>query len=102
MSDKITNNITLDLNDDGKGAFYFENNGERIGEMVISTDKSNLTVYHTEVSPEMEGKGIARSMVDTMTDYARDHHLKVVPLCPYVHAQFKRHPELYNDIWKKD
>lgn len=95
------NNIRLDLNEKGKGAFYYENNGEQIGEMLISTDKDNLTVYHTEVNPEMEGKGIAKSMLDAMTDYAREHHLKVVPLCPYVHAQFKRHPELYNDVWKK-
>jgi len=26
--------------------------------------------------------------------------MQVVVFCPYVLAQFKRHPEMYNDIWK--
>ena len=36
-----------------------------------------------------------------MVDYARKHDLKVIPLCPYVHAQFKRHPDEYADVWNK-
>jgi predicted GNAT family acetyltransferase len=36
-----------------------------------------------------------------MAAYARGHHLKVIPLCPFVNAQFKRHPEEYADIWEK-
>lgn len=36
-----------------------------------------------------------------MSDYAREHELKVIPLCFYVYAQFKRHPEQYAGIWKK-
>ncbi|HEU4902844.1 MAG TPA: N-acetyltransferase [Flavisolibacter sp.] len=38
----------------------------------------------------------------TMVDYARKNGLKVIPLCPYVHAQFKRHPADYADVWKPD
>jgi predicted GNAT family acetyltransferase len=36
-----------------------------------------------------------------MVDYARGNHLKVIALCPFVHAQFARHPHDYEDIWKK-
>ncbi|HET8752851.1 MAG TPA: N-acetyltransferase, partial [Salinimicrobium sp.] len=33
--------------------------------------------------------------------YARNNDLKVIPLCPYVYAQFKKHPDEFSDIWKK-
>jgi uncharacterized protein len=36
-----------------------------------------------------------------MTNYARSHRLQVIPLCPYVHAQFKRHPDEYADLWRE-
>ena len=56
-------------------------------------------MYHTEVSETYEGKGLAKKMMLTMVDYARKNNLKVFALCPYVFAQFKRHPEEFADIW---
>jgi uncharacterized protein len=72
-----------------------------MGEMVVSITGSNLTVFHTEVSTKAEGKGYAKKLLNEMADYARKNNLKVIPLCPYVHAQFKRHPLEYADIWNK-
>jgi len=54
---------------------------------------------HTEVDPAHEGKGIAHQLLDAMVAYARENKLQVVPLCPFVLAQFRRHPELYADLW---
>jgi predicted GNAT family acetyltransferase len=61
-----------------------------------------MTVLHTEVAKELEGKGIAARILDRMAAYARENKLAVVPRCAYVNVQFRRHPEKYNDIWKKD
>jgi predicted GNAT family acetyltransferase len=54
------------------------------------------------VSPKAEGKGFAKMLLEAMVDYVRKHDMKVIPLCPYVHLQFRRHPEQYADIWLKD
>lgn len=94
--------VKLTLDDNNRGAFSIIEEGEQIGEMVISISGQNLTVYHTEVSPKGEGKGLAKEMLAAMVDYAREHSLKVIPLCPFVHGQFKRHPEAYTDIWNKE
>jgi predicted GNAT family acetyltransferase len=93
--------VKLKLDNRRRGAFYVENEGKQVGEMVIGISETALTVYHTEVDPEMEGKGLARQMLDAMVSYARQEHLQVVPLCEYVHLQFRRHPDEFADVWKK-
>jgi predicted GNAT family acetyltransferase len=96
------NDIELKLNANGRGAFVIEENNERIAEMEIGIAGNNLTVYHTEVAEKLKGQGIAGKLLSTMVDYARAHHLKVIALCPYVLAQFKRHPEQYADVWNQN
>ncbi len=93
--------VQLHLNEKNHGHFFITDNDEQIAEMQISISANGLTVYHTEVSPKYEGHGLAKKLLTAMVDYARKNKLKVIPLCPYVHAQFKRHPEEYNDVWKK-
>jgi uncharacterized protein len=93
--------VTLKLNQKNHGAFYLMQHGEQVGEMVIGVFDNNLTVFHTEILPQAEGKGLAMKLVDAMVAYAREHHLMVIPRCAYVHAQFKKHPETYADIWQK-
>jgi len=94
------NDVRLELNERKRGAFIINDGDKQLGEMVVSVMDDNLTVYHTEVAPEAEGQGLAKKMLQAMVDYARKNKLKVIPLCPYVHAQFKRHPDEYADLWK--
>ena len=96
------NEIKLELNEKGHGAFFSMDGEEQLGEMVISVSGGILTVYHTEVAPSAEGKGFAKKLLVAMVDYARKNGLKVIPLCPYVHAQFKRHPQEYADLWNEN
>ena len=93
--------IKLELNDKGRCSFYIIEGNDRIAFMEIGIGEGRLTAYHTEVSPKAEGKGLAKKLLSHMVDYARGHHLKVIPLCPFVSAQFKRHPEEYTDIWER-
>jgi uncharacterized protein len=93
--------VKFDLNENNSGAFTINDDGKQIGEMVVDIKESKLTVYHTEVAPEAEGKGCAKDLLDAMVDYARKNNLQVVPFCPFVTAQFRRHPEEYADVWKK-
>ena len=91
--------IRLELNKNGDGAFYLLQGNENIAKMLVGITNKDLFVYHTEAM--IEGKGFAKKLVEAMATYAREHQLKVTPYCPYVHAQFKRHADQYNDIWNK-
>jgi predicted GNAT family acetyltransferase len=94
--------VQLKLNDSKRGAFFVDDNGEQVAEMVIGISGNNLTVYHTEVNEKLRGTGISQSLLVSMVKYAREHELEVIPLCSFVTAQFKRHPELYKDIWNQN
>ena len=52
-----------------------------------------ITLVHTEVPPEMEGKGIGGALAKRALEYAREHDLKVIPSCPFVTHYIERHPE---------
>lgn len=93
--------VQLKLNEQQEGAFKIIEGGEQVGEMAVSIREGVLTAYHTEVREEAEGKGYAKKLLAAMTDYARKNKFKVLPLCSYVHLQFRRHPDEYADIWTK-
>jgi predicted GNAT family acetyltransferase len=97
----VPGTIRLEQNDNGKSRFLWDVSGVPLGEMVFTATPEMLTVHHTKVHKELEGKGVAGKLLAYMVAYARERHLKVLPLCPYVHAQFKRHPDQYDDIWFK-
>jgi predicted GNAT family acetyltransferase len=85
-----------------RGEIQLFSDDKKIGKMDISVMGNKLTVYHTEVDDEYAGNGFAKLLLNQLVSYARENGLKIVPLCPYVHAQFKRHPEEYNDVWLKE
>jgi predicted GNAT family acetyltransferase len=94
--------IKLQLDEKEHGYFYINVDEEQLGEMQVGISGNKLTVFHTEVLPKAEGKGLAKKLFLAMVDYARKNHLYVVALCPYTHAQFKRRANEYTDIWNNN
>jgi predicted GNAT family acetyltransferase len=58
-----------------------------------------ITFVHTEVPPELGGKGIGSKLVKGALDQVRASGLKVVAQCPFVKAWIDKHPE-YADLLK--
>jgi predicted GNAT family acetyltransferase len=56
-----------------------------------------LTILHTEVPKELEGRGIGSSLVRGLLEIARAQGLKVHAVCPFVKAYLDRHAE-YADL----
>jgi len=58
-----------------------------------------LTIMHTEVPKELNGRGIGSKLVRGLLDIARSQGLKVRPLCPFVASYMDKHAE-YADLRK--
>ncbi len=56
-----------------------------------------MIIKHTGVPAELEGKGVGSALARTALDHVRDNGLVVAPLCPFVRAYIRRHPE-YLDV----
>ena len=58
-----------------------------------------ITFVHTEVPPELGGKGIGSKLIKGALDQVRAEGLKVIAQCPFVKAYIEKHPE-YADLLK--
>jgi uncharacterized protein len=52
-----------------------------------------MTITHTEVAPELGGRGIAGALMQTVLAHASANGLKVNPLCSYARSYMQRHPQ---------
>ncbi len=58
----------------------------RRGPALISAD-------HTGAPETMRGTGAAGALVAYMVEDARREGFRILPLCPYVRAQYRKHPD---------
>lgn len=52
-----------------------------------------INLLHTEVPPELGGRGVGGTLAKAALEYARQEQLKVIPTCPFVRTYLDRHPE---------
>ncbi len=53
----------------------------------------SMFLTHTEVPPALEGQGVGTALVEKALQYAQDNRYTIVPLCAFVQAYLKRHPQ---------
>lgn len=56
-----------------------------------------ITFIHTEVPGGLAGRGIGSRLARHVLDDARARGLHVVPVCPFIAAWMKKHPD-YDDL----
>lgn len=79
-------------NNESEGRFEVRSGG-LLAVLEYELADGEMALTHTEVAPELEGRGIAARLARAALDHAREKGLKVVPLCSYVATYIRRHPE---------
>lgn len=89
------------LRDGDDGAFVIRNTESGapvLAEMTYSLQgEHRMVISHTGVRPALQGRGVARKLLNAAVEYARDHDLKIVPVCSYVQRVFDK-SEDYEDV----
>lgn len=74
----------------------------RLGEQVVGIaeyerEGDRIVFVHTEVDPNVEGRGVGSSLARGALDDARSRGLAVTVECPFIGAWIRRHSE-YADL----
>jgi len=84
--------------DGRKGLFFVKQDGQQLAEMTYTMpDQQTMIIDHTEVDDVLRGKNVGYQLVHTAVEYAREHRIRIIPLCPFAHAVFKKKAE-YSDV----
>ncbi len=67
--------------------------GRPVGLAAYHLSDGQMAITHTEVLPACEGRGLGGRLVAAVLADARRRGLRVLPLCPFVAAYVRRHPE---------
>jgi predicted GNAT family acetyltransferase len=70
---------------------------DRVGFLEYSKQGDTLDLVRTEVPTPLEGRGYGAALARAALEYAREHHLKVIPTCRFIRAYMERHQE-YDDL----
>lgn len=88
--------IVINKEDDGENGRYVARIAgiEAEGRITFTHPQEGvISANHTIVPEEMGGKGVAKALLDFMLDDARQNGFRIVPVCPFIRAQYARHPE---------
>ena len=76
-----------------KGRYVFRLGGDE-AELTYSVTSPVLVIAdHTQVPDSLRGTGAGLALVTRLVQDARAEGFRIMPLCPFVNAQRKRHPE---------
>ena len=83
------------FNRESKGFFKASEDNKEAGRMTYSwAGKDKFIIDHTEVNPDFKGKNVGLQLVMAAVDFARENHLKIIPLCPFAKSVFDKKEEI--------
>ncbi|MBK9081833.1 MAG: N-acetyltransferase [Rhizobiales bacterium] len=97
-----SSDIRVTKEDGAFGGRYVARIADRAGEAEIIYSRiaaDAISADHTLAPESMRGSGAAMALVEFMLADARAHGFGIVARCPYVAAQFRKHPE-WGDVMR--
>ncbi|XDA97451.1 GNAT family N-acetyltransferase [Sulfitobacter sp. LCG007] len=78
---------------EGKGRYVLSRDGDAAELTYSVLSATGIIADDTGVPDSMRGTGAGLALVERMVEDARRDGFRIVPLCPFVNAQRRKHPE---------
>jgi hypothetical protein len=76
-----------------RGRFEIRVDDRVVGLASYHVDGGTMTLPHTEIDPDMGGRGLGTTLVAAVLSAARERGLHVLPYCSFVRRYIQQHPE---------
>ena len=83
----------LVVRDDGTSRYVLSADGREIGQAEFILDEGRALFTHTEINKDVGGAGLGTLLVREALADVRERGLTVVPVCGFVAAYLRRHPD---------
>ncbi len=60
----------------------------------VMAGPKKMIIEHTEVDEKLKGQGVGVRMLERLVDFVRMENIKVIPLCPFAKATFRKREDL--------
>ncbi|MEO1549835.1 MAG: GNAT family N-acetyltransferase [Pseudomonadota bacterium] len=79
--------------DGKKGRYVLRLDGEEADLTYSILSPQRIIADHTGVPDALRGTGAGRALVERLIADAREEGVKIIPLCPFVNAERRKHPD---------
>lgn len=92
MSSDVGGEIQI-LDDQEEHAYVIQVGGRRVGKAVYHMRGGRHFFVHTEIDPDMGGRGLGRQLASFALEDVKAKGGTVVPICPFFRSYIRRNPE---------
>ena len=94
LLNQVIKTMDIKLEETGTtGSFYIGTYDNKVAEINWKKHDGYIEVDETLVDESLKGQGYGFKLFDVLIDHAREHSLKIKPVCSFVVKMFERHPE---------
>ena len=91
----------LHLDDKKNGKFFVSQGSKVLAEMTyVWAGEDKIIIDHTDVKPELNGKGAGKQLLFKAVEFARKNNIKIIPLCPFAKSMFDKLEEIRDVLAK--